>query len=279
MIKKNPFIKKIHFFPNAITAFSLLCGRFIIFKMTATEIEHYSFETLQATAIFLLIAAAADLLDGTVARLMGAESDFGVFFDSVADSITFGVAPSVIILKGIDPNADAYLPLMTAAMIFTICGALRLVRFSVSAQESKENTPPIGTQKKTFTGLPIPAAAAAAVSANLFLASPDSQKIFKLPNDLQALVLTTLLITLGYFMISQWKFPSLKSLHIRIKMFPLIVMTVSCGALLLYSILNHFALVFVVTSWAYILVAWILSIARLLSGKKSKTLEDFEPDM
>lgn len=278
LIKNPNLIKKIHLFPNVITAFGLICGLFVIFKMAVSDVSCHNFEALQAAAIFLLIAATADLLDGAVARLMGAESEFGIFFDSIADSITFGVAPSVIILKSTDLNSEYYFPLMIASMIFTMCGVLRLVRYSVRSQQIKDKQELVAESNKNFTGLPIPAAAAAAVSSNLFLASQDCKELLIVTTNMRSIGLTIILTLLGYFMISKWKFPSLKALHVRVKAFPLIAITVSTGSLLLYGILNHFASVFVSISWSYIIIAWILSIVRLVSGKKSKTLMDFEPD-
>lgn len=267
-----------HLFPNAITAFGLVCGLFVIFKMAVYEVSSQNFEALQAAAIFLLIASVADLMDGTVARLLDIESDFGVIFDSISDSITFGVAPSVVILKSLDLPSGVSFPLMIAAMIFTLCGVLRLIRYSVQAYQMKNDADLMKASKKNFTGLPIPAAASAAVSANLFLASGDCNILVNITQKERAVILICILVVLGYFMISKWKFPSLKALHIRIRAFPLIVIMVSTAALLLYSILNHFPTAFFIVSWSYVIIAWVLSIARLISGKKSNTLADFEPE-
>jgi CDP-diacylglycerol---serine O-phosphatidyltransferase len=278
VINNPAFLKRMHLFPNIITAFGLICGLFVIFKMAVTDVTCHNFEVLQFSAIILLLAAAADLLDGAVARLMGAESDFGVFFDSVADSITFGVAPSVIVLTSLNVDSDLFLPLMITSLIYSLCGVLRLVRFSVEKQHVKENKDLADEANKNFTGLPIPGAAAAAVSANLFLASKDCEKILSVTLEERAIILSMVMLGLGYFMISRWKFPSLKALHIRISAFPLIVLTVSTFSLFLYGILQHFAAVFASVSWGYVILAWVLSLIRLISGKKSKTLEDFEPE-
>lgn len=278
VIKNPAFMKKIHLFPNIITAFGLICGLFVIFKMAVTNISCHNFELLQFSAIVLLLASAADLLDGAVARLMGAESDFGVFFDSVADSITFGVAPSVIVLTSLNVESDFLLPLMITSLIYSLCGVLRLVRYSVEAQHIKDNEVEKAAANKNFTGLPIPGAAAAAVSANLFLASGDCEKIVSISMEERQIILSIVMLFLGYFMISRWKFPSLKALRIRIRAFPLLVLIVSTVSVLLYGILQHFAAVFASVSWGYVIIAWILSVIRLISGKKSKTLEDFEPE-
>ena len=70
----------------------------------------------------MLLAGLADLLDGAIARAMKAESEFGGFFDSLADAITFGVGPSVIVLKtlSVPPAPDFSFYITIAAMVFTV---------------------------------------------------------------------------------------------------------------------------------------------------------------
>ena len=237
-------------------------------------------QLLIAISGLLLLAALADLLDGAIARVMKAESDFGGFFDSLSDAITFGVAPSVIVLKSLSlPNgSESSFLLTTAAVVYTVCGVLRLVRFNVTSQAIKGDEELQLANKKNFTGLPIPAAAAAAVSGNLFLISNEFQALFEISEMTRSLLLFFMLTILGYFMISRWKFPSLKSLHIRVASFKLVLITAVTAVLIFYTILHHFPLIFFLISWGYLFVAFTLSIIRLISGKKSKTLEDFEPE-
>ena len=121
-------MKHVHLLPNVITAFGLSCGLFVIFKMNMIETGTVSYSVLLATAGILLLACLADLLDGAVARAMKAESDFGGLFDCLSDGITFGVAPSVIILKSLSvtPKTELSFFVTTAAMIYSVCGVLRL---------------------------------------------------------------------------------------------------------------------------------------------------------
>ena len=163
-------------------------------------------------------------------------------------------------------------------MVYSLCGILRLVRFNVKAAEAKGNAELQAAQKKNFTGLPIPAAAAAAVSANLFLLAPMVQEWVDLANNDRAILLTSLMIFLGYLMVCRLKFPSLKILHFRIPSFHLAFLTVVVAVFILYGILYFFALVLAIVSWGYILTALVLSMIRMIAGKKSKTLEDFEPE-
>jgi CDP-diacylglycerol--serine O-phosphatidyltransferase len=273
-------LKKIALLPNVVTAFGLSCGLFVIFKMNMTGIGEVNSQVLTAVTGILLLAAFADLLDGAIARAIKAESDFGGIFDSLADAISFGVAPSVIILKSLSalPGTKLSFLVTTAAIMFSICGVLRLVRFNVNALEAKSNADLAKAQKKHFTGLPIPAAAASAVSLNLFLFSEDFRSTFPLSQTTEAWILSFALMLLGYCMISRWKFPSIKTLEIRVASFRTVFFTVLGAVLIFYGILHYFALVFMVLAWSYVFIAWTLAIIRKLAGRKSKTLEEFEPE-
>jgi CDP-diacylglycerol---serine O-phosphatidyltransferase len=273
-------MKQVYLIPNIITAFGLACGLFVIFKVNMVEPGSGNYQVLFASAVLLLVAAFADFIDGALARVMHAESEFGFMFDSLADAISFGVAPSVLLLKSLSLEQGTWLSFFAVlgAMLYSICGVLRLVRFNVKAGELKGNADAIAAQKKHFTGLPIPAAALAAVSANFFLSSPFGEKVLPLNDKTHAIVLTCLMIILGYFMVNRWKFPSLKALHFRVPSFQLVFFTVILAIFVLYGILYFFPIILLVIVWGYIFLGWILSIIRLIAGKKSKTLEDFEPD-
>jgi len=272
--------KQVYLIPNAITAFALACGVFVIFKVNMVESGAGNYHLLYTSLLLLLVAAFADLLDGAIARIIHAESEFGFMFDSLADAISFGVAPSVLLLKNLSLEQGTGLSFFTVAgtMLYSICGVLRLVRFNVRTVQAQGDAEALAAQKKNFTGLPIPAAAIAAVSANLFFSSPFALEWFHLSEMSTAIVLTSIMIVLGFFMISRWKFPSLKVLHFRVPSFQLVLMTVVLAVFFLYGILHFFPVMLFVISWGYIVLAWILSIIRLIAGKKSKTLEDFEAE-
>ncbi len=273
-------LKTIALLPNVVTAFGLSCGLFVIFKVNMTPVGEVNAAHLTAVTGILLLAALADLLDGAIARAMKTESDFGGIFDSLADAISFGVAPSVIILKSlsVSPGTKLSFLVTTAAIVFSLCGVLRLVRFNLSAQAAKANADLAQAHKKHFTGLPIPAAAAAAISLNLFIFSPEFQSVIKLSPLTETWILSFTLLLLGYCMVNRWKFPSIKSLEIRVASFRLVVLTVLAAVLIFYGILHYFSFVFMALAWSYIVLAWTLTIIRMLAGRKSKTLEEFEPE-
>ena len=123
-MNNQPRKKRIYLLPNVITAFGLSCGLFVIFRMTMTGIGEVTPHLLVTMTGILLLAALADLLDGAVARVMKAENEFGGLFDSLSDAITFGVGPSVIVLKSLSlpPGTGRSFLLTTGAIIFAVCG-------------------------------------------------------------------------------------------------------------------------------------------------------------
>lgn len=273
-------MKRIYFIPNIITAFALACGLFVIFKVNLVGAGEDMFQLLTTSVILLLVAAIADLLDGAVARAMHAESEFGCMFDSLADAVSFGVAPSVLFLKSVAINSSESLSFFAilSGMIYSVCGVLRLVRFNVKANEAKGDAVALAAQKKHFTGLPIPGGALAAVSLALFLFSPFAEKIGVTSVYLKAVVMSCSMVVLGYLMVSRLKFPSSKALHFRVPSFQLVFFTVIAAVVFLYGILHFFSLILLAISWGYVILGLILATIRMIAGKKSKTLEEFEPD-
>jgi CDP-diacylglycerol--serine O-phosphatidyltransferase len=136
--------------PALLTIANLFCG----FYALLLTVDHRYVEA--SLAVF--VAMVMDMLDGRVARLMKATSQFGVEFDSLADVVSFGVAPAFILYS----FALVALPRAAwfGAALFAICGALRLARFNVQTGMA---------DKRFFVGLPIPAAAGAAVSTVIAL--------------------------------------------------------------------------------------------------------------
>jgi CDP-diacylglycerol---serine O-phosphatidyltransferase len=281
-----------------ITAFGLTCGLFVIFKTSIADPSRDLFSLLQASAILLLIAAAADVADGAVARLIKAESEFGIYFDSLADAVNFGVAPPLLLLKSLSAPPGTLSPFLVffviiASMIYALCGVLRLVRFNVQTKEAKpkeakpkefrskefrSNKKEFKKEAGHFKGFPIPAAGSCALSFGLILISPLTQEYLPLTLGARAIILSVVMIFLGYFMVSRWKFPSIKALHFRVPPIYLIFVTGILAVAILYGIVDYFPEAYFFISWLYFLISFSLSLIRLALGKKSKKLHQFEPD-
>ncbi len=273
-------MRQVNVLPNIITAFGLSCGLYVIYKVNMTTIEGSSFQLLLSSAVLLLIAAIADVLDGAIARVVKGESDFGVMFDSLADTVSFGVAPSVLLLKSLNLEQGSGLAFFSIAcgMLYSICGILRLVRFNVKAYEIKGDEFAMRAHKKNFTGLPIPAGAACAVSLNLFLNSPTFSNWFTMSPLIKTLIITIGTLFVGFFMVSKVKFPSLKGLKVNPSSFYLVFGTAIAAIFILYGIMHHFSLVLFLVSWGYLFLGCLLTLIKVIVGKKSKTLQDYDPD-
>ena len=272
-------MRKINILPNMVTAFSLACGLFVIFKMNMIEPGSGYYEVVKGAILILFLAAAADFVDGALARLLRAESDFGMIFDSLADAISFCVAPAVLILKtlSVTPGTWHSIVISSSAMIYVFCGILRLARFNVHKAQSEDDLMAIIEQKKNFTGLPVPAAALTVISLNLLFLSPIAAYLpFRM--EYVTTVISIAMVLAGYLMVSRLKFPSFKRLKLRIPSFNFVFFTVCFVLVFFYGLKYYFAAVLTAVSWSYVLLALILSSIRMIAGRKSKTLEDFEPE-
>ena len=183
--KRENLRKGVYLLPNLITAGGIFAGFYVIIASTD---GHYA-----RAAWFILLAAIFDGLDGKVARLTGTASKFGVELDSLADVISFGVAPGVLLyLWALRPFGKLG---WLAAFLYVICGALRLARFNVQVST---------VESKRFIGLPIPAAACIVATCVLLfyeLGGTGTIKIFSM---------VVLVFMLAFLMVSNIKYLSLK---------------------------------------------------------------------
>jgi len=136
--------------PNMLTMASFFCG------LTAVRLALQ--ERWEVAALAIVIASVFDILDGRVARMLGATSKFGAELDSLADLTSFGVVPALVLYMWNLKAGNGALG-WTAAMVFAACSALRLARFNTMLEDL---TAPKWT-KGFFTGVPAPAGAGLAL--------------------------------------------------------------------------------------------------------------------
>lgn len=199
---------KIYFLPNVMTGANLFCGFVALTKIVQWDRTSGNFDDIKLALFFILLACIFDLLDGRVARMGGAESPFGREFDSLADIISFGVAPAFlvyrIVLKDVFINHQELGWFI--ASIYLLCGAFRLARFNCLAAMA-------GTGGgKEFLGFPIPAAAGLVSSLTLFMIWWN-EKDFAQGNWRYAL--PVILLFLSGMMVSEVKYPTFKKLDLR----------------------------------------------------------------
>ena len=163
---------KIYFLPNLLTAGNLFCGFVALTKIVEANLAPdpvtglVNWWNIKFALACILLACIFDLFDGRVARMGGHESPFGREFDSLADLISFGVAPAFLVHRVVLHRAlpDQYAEFgWFIASIYLLCGAFRLARFNCL---SAMNLPGAG---KDFLGFPIPAAAGLVASLALFI--------------------------------------------------------------------------------------------------------------
>ncbi|HTI97875.1 MAG TPA: CDP-diacylglycerol--serine O-phosphatidyltransferase [Dongiaceae bacterium] len=200
---------KIYFLPNLLTAGNLFCGFVALTKIVEADPGGVTyFHQIKLALAFILLACIFDLFDGRVARMGGADSPFGREFDSLADLVSFGVAPAFlvhrVVLKDVfmvHPEAGWFI-----ASIYLICGAFRLARFNCLAAQSG------GGGGKEFLGFPIPSAAGLVASLTLFMIWWNEKDFAK--SSLRY-VLPVLLLFLSWMMVSEVKYPTFKTLDLR----------------------------------------------------------------
>lgn len=196
---------------NVFLGFYALMESFRGAMLTATAIDaaqlHFSY-----AAIAIGFAVLLDGLDGLIARMTNTVSDFGREMDSLADVITFGIAPAVLAFAwGIEftntpPGPFTSDDLRRAGYFFSflylLCGAMRLARFNVQTNPVPKN--PGRPDRKYFVGMPIPSAAAA-IAAIVFAANSNPLRWWLL-----SAAWLGLLGLLSFLMISTWRYPSPK---------------------------------------------------------------------
>ena len=161
--------------PNLMTAGNLFCGFLALTHIVESDPAREDFNQIIVKALLLiLLACFFDLLDGRVARMGGLESPFGREFDSIADIVSFGVAPAFlvhkVVLKDVFVNYQEIGWFISS--VYLICGALRLARFNVMAAQPESGS------SREFVGFPIPAAAGLVASLTLFLMWWEDQGFF-----------------------------------------------------------------------------------------------------
>ncbi len=199
---------KIYFLPNLMTAGNLFCGFVALTKIVQADIATGNFKDIKVALFFILLACIFDVLDGRVARLGGHESPFGREFDSLADIISFGVAPAFLVHRIVLAGVFRNYPQLGwfIASIYLVCGAFRLARFNcIAAQEGTGGG-------KEFLGFPIPAAAGLVASLTLFLLWVQEHE-FTRSNWRYGL--PVILVFLSLMMVSEVKYPTFKKLDLR----------------------------------------------------------------
>lgn len=230
-------MKKVYLLPNLFTTASLFFGIQAIIETYQGDFERACW--------FVLISTALDVLDGKIARLTRTVSSFGISYDSLSDLIAFGVAPALLLYAKLSLGNSRVAA--GVAILYVICGALRLARFNVQATT---------IERKTFTGLPIPAAAGTIVTFYLAFSEIQSPFVYK--------IVPIMAVIISYLMVSKIPYPSLKNVGLEKRKpfdFLVSIIIILCGFIILrvYKEIILFAFFLIYDLWGF---------KKVLLGKK-----------
>ncbi len=226
--RNNPYnvtqASRIYFLPNLMTAGNLFCGFGAVIKCIQAKLitdggdyalSHHavSSSALYVQAVWLiLVAVVFDSLDGRLARMGGRTSLFGAEFDSLADVVSFGMAPALMMFFLILEPREDYQWFRECgwliAFIYLLCGAVRLARFNVITNPLLHRAEV--ESSKDFVGLPIPAAAGTVATMVLLLLnmSANAKELRQM-----TLALPLILILVSFLMVSTVRYPSFKQIN------------------------------------------------------------------
>ena len=239
--------KSKYILPNLFTLSSVFFGLFAI-----VSVFDGSDVGVRRAAIAILVAMVADGLDGRVARMTRAETKFGVQLDSLADVVSFGVAPAILgyafALRLLD--ADGGWLGLVLAFVYAAGGALRLARFNVLAERRRKPTP-------WFIGLPIPAGAG--IVATLAWGLVD----LGVPPEARVAPMAGTMVGMGLLMVSNVRYRSFK--HVRVGLGGRILALALFGAIIIAMLKTRASYTLLAFGAAYVFLGpaeWLLAVVR-----------------
>ncbi len=232
--------------------------------MRVVATDNPSVDDFYRAAILLMFAMLFDLLDGRIARMTRTQSAFGLQLDSLADIISFGAAPSLLMYKWMlwRLPGGAFI-----AFLFTACGAIRLARFNVLS--SSASGTPVKPGRHTM-GLPIPPASGVLIS--LLLANHAVEGALSDEKYTVAVALVTIVLSL--LMVSNVKFRSFKDLHFNIGTAILVMSAVTSSVIVWRLTRPQFVLLWLLCF--YVLIG-LFETARAIAGKLRRP-HDHDPE-
>jgi CDP-diacylglycerol--serine O-phosphatidyltransferase len=234
--RQPPLRRGVSLLPSLFTMGNMFCGYACIVYAMRGDVE--------TAAPFIGIAIVLDMLDGRIARLTGTASDFGLELDSLADIISFGVAPAILSyawgLQSLGRLGYA------AGFLYVSAAALRLARFNIQSNQ--------GGDKRYFVGMPSPAAAG--IAAATVYGYPDGLQDYRAALPALAVVLVPAVL-----MVSTIRFRSFKTIDLKMRR-PYTVLFLIAVAIM--AIATHPRFVLVAMAYAYLASAFIgMAISRV----------------
>jgi CDP-diacylglycerol---serine O-phosphatidyltransferase len=249
--RKVDLRKTLFILPNAITLAAVFCG-FNSIRIVATAKGPDNADDFYRAALLLIFSMFFDLMDGRVARLTKTQSAFGLQMDSLADIISFGVAPALLVHQWVLYRYGIFG--LLASFIFVSCAAIRLARFNVLSS-SDEGTPML--PGKYILGLPSPPASGVLISLVVANHAMDGA----LGEPRYTLFILVMTVVMGLFMVSSVRFRSFKDLQLNTGTILLVAFVVISSAFIWCELKPQFVLVWLLGF--YVLIG-VVETARVL---------------
>lgn len=222
-VDRQRFRRGVYLLPSMFTLANMFCGYACVVHAMRGEFD--------TAAPYIGFAIVLDMLDGRIARLTGTSSAFGLEFDSLADIISFGVAPAILSFSwGLQPLGRWG---WAAGFIFVTAAAMRLARFNIQSGSA---------DKRYFVGMPSPAAAA--VPAATVFAYPAG-----LLEAREALPALAMVLIPAFLMVSTIRFRSFKTIDLQSRRSYTVLLLLAVG---IAAIMAHPRLVLVVMAYSYL---------------------------
>jgi len=250
--------KTLFLLPNVITLASIFCG-FDAIRLAADAKDD---EDFWRAALLLIFAMLFDTLDGRVARATKTQSAFGLQIDSLADVVSFGVAPAMLVYKWSLHQLGAVG--IFASFAFAACGAIRLARFNVLSMREKGAPSKPG---KYIMGLPIPGAAGILIS----LVVANHAVKGNLHSRGYAYVLLAVVIALSGFMVSTIKFRSFKDVRLNARTVAFVAFVIGSSAAVSAYLKPAFVLVWLLGCYILMgVVEAILGVPKAIARRRER---------
>jgi CDP-diacylglycerol--serine O-phosphatidyltransferase len=255
--------KSLFVLPNLFTLSSVFCGFYasVLCTSDATEDELYR------AALLIIFAIFFDTIDGRVARLTRTQSAFGLQIDSLADVVSFGVAPALLVYRWSLEALGAPVLAVFTCFCFVGCGAIRLARYNVQTMStnSKPHAP-----SKYMVGLPIPGAAGILVS--LVVANHAAGGTLAASR----LLILCVVLVLSVFMVSTIKFRSFKDLRLSWRTVALVSFAVGSSAFI--ALRFHVAYAFIWLLASYVTIGLVEAVVTVTARVMKRRRLDREPE-
>ncbi len=257
------FRKTYFLLPNLFTLAGLFCGFYAIAVCARLNEEGGGSDALYKASLAIFLGMFFDTADGRIARLTKTQSELGLQLDSLADLVSFGVAPAFVVYRwGLEGLGQLGL---FVAFIFVACGALRLARFNVlSLRAKKDEGEGEAKPGKYMLGLPIP------VAATVIIAFVMVFHLLGISQTTNHVLVGAMVVVLSYLMVSRVRFRSMKDLRLTRRTLAVIAVLIMSAIIVAVRISRPAVLIFLVG--CYIIMGLIEEVLLVRRARREARL-------